>query len=76
MAAVDEAVLEGKLDTLIVLMAKSLYGSRKINEVVLPLSNMGLSTRQIALVLETTEKNVSNRLGEAKKESKQRVTLG
>ena len=69
----DDATLgdvASKLDTLIVLLAKSLYGGRKVNEVVLPLADLGLSVPQIAIVLDAGQRNVSNRLSEARRAAK------
>lgn len=56
-----------RLDTMILLLARSLYKGEKVNDVALELVEFGLTPRQIALVLGTSLKNVQNRLGEAKK---------
>lgn len=65
--AIETTPVERKLDTLIVLLAKQLYGDRKVGETVLLLSDLGLSVEQIAIVAGTSGKNVANRLSEQRR---------
>ncbi len=63
----DEGLVARKLDIMIALLARSLYTGQKVADVGPDLARMGLTVDQIALALNTTSKNVRNRLAEAKR---------
>ena len=63
----SESLMERKLDVMIALLARSLYGGQKIADIAPQLARIGLTVDQIAAALDTSPKNVRNRLGEAKR---------
>ncbi|HEU0074832.1 MAG TPA: hypothetical protein VFS30_12595 [Dehalococcoidia bacterium] len=63
----ETAEITRRLDTLILLMVRDLYLGKRLQDIVLPLANLGLTANQIAAALDANPKNVANRLSEARR---------
>jgi predicted transcriptional regulator len=70
MADIDSKLLEKKLDTLIRLNAYIATRGMSVAEAAPILSEMGMSSNEIALVLGSTPNSVMVRISEAKAEKK------